>query len=300
MARKTTQPPARTLRLRRLAAELVRRREAIGLSREEVAQRLEIAVSTLYRIEIGQARPQTRTLRDLLTLYGVTGTERDALITLSKEAGKRGWWQSYEGVLPSDYTTFISLETEASSIRTFQPLVVPGMLQSEDYARALTLGESPETGTSEIERQVEVRMSRQEHVIKDDPQFWAVLDEAVLRRPVGGPQVMAAQLRRLAQISGELPRVTVQVVPFTAGPHPGLPGSFAILGFPESVDPDVVYLDGHTGGAYLEEPAEIRQYELMFNHLVAMALSPAKTRAMLLSMAEGLTKSRKEARDDLG
>lgn len=294
MARKGTQTPARTLRLRRLGAELVRRREASGLSREEAAERLEVVPSTLYRIEVGQARPQARTLRDLLNLYAVTGEERDALLTLSKEAAERGWWQSYDDVLPSDYTTFIGMETEASSIRTFQPSVVPGMLQTEDYARALARGELAETGVEEVERQVEARMARQEHVTKDDPQLWAVLDEAVLRRPVGGPGTMAVQLRQMATASAKLPRVTVQVIPFAAGPHPGLPGSFVIFGFPEPIDPDVVYLEGQTGGVYLEEPDEIRQYELMFSHLTAMALSPDDSRAMLTALADEMSSSAKE------
>lgn len=289
MAKKTTQYPARTLRLRRLAAELVRRREAAGLSRDAAAQQVEIAASTLYRIETGQARPQARTLRDLLTLYGVTGGERETLVKLSQEAGKRGWWQSYDEALPSEYSTYISLETEASSIRTFQPSSVPGMLQTEDYARALIRGELPEAHIEEIERQIEVRIARQEHLVKDDPQFWVILDEAVLRRPVGGSRTMGAQLRRLAATSSDLPRLTVQLIPFSAGPHPGLPGSFTILDFPEIVDPKVIYLEGQTGGVYLEDPADIQQYELMFSHLTAMALSPEDTRAMLISMADDLS-----------
>src|ERR1017187_2934219 len=179
-----------TLRGRRLAMELQRRREATGMSREEVARQLEWSTSTLFRIEPGRNRPQPGNVRTLLELYGVTGPERDGLIQLTRDARQPGWWHSFRDVLPNPYEVYIGLETGAISIRNFEPLLIPGLLQTADYARAMIRGGARELDRDEIERRVEVRLSRQQVLLKEDRlRLWAVIDEAVISRVVGSPAI---------------------------------------------------------------------------------------------------------------
>jgi transcriptional regulator with XRE-family HTH domain len=251
-----------TLRARRLAIELSSRREAAGLSREEAARRLEWSTSTVFRIETGRSRPQPRSVRDLLDLYGVTGTERDGLIQLARDARQPGWWHSFRDVLPNPYEVYIGLETGAVSIRNFEPLIIPGLLQTADYARAMIRGGPRELDREEIERRVEVRMSRQQILLHDNrPRLWAVIDEAAIRRVVGGSTVMAAQLRHLAE-AAEHGRTTLQVVPFGAGAHAGAGGPFVILELPGPAEPDLVYVETLAGDIYLEERTDVNRYTL--------------------------------------
>src|SRR5260370_36719114 len=198
MAGRGNQEQTPSLRARRLAAELQRRREATGMSREEVARQLEWSTSTLFRIETGRNRPQPGNVRILLELYGVTGAERDGLIQLTREARQPGGWHSFRDVLPNPYEVYIGLEAGAASIRNFEPVVVPGLLQTADYARETFRHGPIELAAEEIERLVEVRLARQEILTRDDrPRLWAVIDEAVIRPVAGGTEVMRGQLRSL-------------------------------------------------------------------------------------------------------
>src|SRR5262249_47635501 len=274
MARRGDPGQNPTLRGRRLAMELLRRREATGMSREEVARQLEWSTSTIFRIETGRSRPQPGNVRILLELYGVTGAERDGLIQLTREARQPGWWHSFRDVLPNPYEVYIGLEAGAASIRNFEPIVVPGLLQTEDYARATFRNGPRELDPDEVQRRVEVRLARQEILARDDrPRLWAVVDEAVIHRAVGGVGVMRKQLQHLAECAQQ-GKTTIQVVPYRAGAHAGTTGPFVILDFQEPTDPAVVYVETLAGDIYLEERSEGDRYTLAFERLLAAALHP--------------------------
>jgi transcriptional regulator with XRE-family HTH domain len=289
MARNSNPEQNPTLRGRRLAVELMRRREASGLSREEAARRLEWSTSTIFRIETGRSRPQPGNVRVLLDLYGVTGSERDGLIQLAREARQPGWWHSFRDVLPNPYEVYIGLEGGAASIRNFEPVVVPGLLQTEDYARATFKGGPRELERDEIERRVEVRRARQQILTRADrPRLWAVIDEAVIHRLVGDPAVMRAQLGHLID-TAEQGKTTVQVVPFRAGAHAGTTGPFVILDFPEPTDPAVVYVETLAGDIYLEERADVNRYTIAFDRLLAAALHPDDSVRLIQQVAAAMT-----------
>ena len=288
MTRRKDLGPSPTLRARRLAVELSSRREASGLSREEVARRLEWSTSTVFLIETGRSHPQPRSVRDLLDLYGVTGPEREGLIQLARDARQPGWWHSFRDVLPNPYEVYIGLETGAAFIRNFEPLVIPGLLQTADYARAMFRGGARELDRDDIERRVEVRMSRQQVLLKDDrPRLWAVIDEAVIRRVVASPAIMAAQLQQLAE-AAEQGKTTLQVVPFGAGAHAGTTGPFVILGLPGPDEPDLVYVETLAGDIYLEERTDVDRYTLAFERLLAAALHPDDSVALVEAAARSL------------
>lgn len=271
-----------TVRRRQLMAELKRLREAAELTQEHVADQLDWHPTKVMRIETGRTAPHPNDVRLMVDLYGMTDRDQvAALVKLARDARQRGWWYSYRDILLNRYDFFIGLESEASSIRWFELAMVPGLLQTEEYARAVIRGGPQELARDEVEGRVEVRMTRQ-HVLASDerPQLWAILDESVIRRVVGGPTVMHAQLEHLLAV-GEQARTTIQIVPYGAGPHPGLAGPFLILGFAESSEPDVVYLETVGGNLYVDKPEEVRLYATAFDHLRAAALSPAETRVML-------------------
>ena len=245
-----------TVRLRRLAAELRSLRTSSGLTRDEIVERTGINVATLYRIEHARVRPQTRTLRTLLDLYGVEGAHQDELIALLRDAG----------------------------VWNYESLYVPGLVQTEDYARAVIRGGFPSASRDEIERRVQVRMERQDVLRGDRPlELWGIVDEAALRRLVGGREVMRGQLRHLLE-AAELPQVTLQVIPFSAGAHAGMPGSFAFMQFAEAAIPDVVYIDSMAGELFLEEESDVRRYKLVFDHLRAVADSPDAARSLITGL----------------
>src|ERR1700683_5077594 len=251
MARRSNPDQNPTLRGRRLAMELQRRREATGKSREEGARQLEWSTSKTFLIETGRSRPQPGNVRALLDLYGVTGPERDGLIQLARDARQPGWWHSFRDVLPNPYEVYIGLEAGPSPIRNFEPVVIPGLIQTEDYARAMFRNGPRELDRDEVERRVEVRISRQKILARDDrPRLWAVVDEAVIRRVVGGSEVMRGQLRHLVD-AAQQGKTTVQVVPYRAGAHAGTTGPFVILDFPEATDPTAVYVARRGGAIYL-------------------------------------------------
>jgi transcriptional regulator with XRE-family HTH domain len=274
--------PARTsptVRLRRLSSRLRRLRETCGLSREDVAEQTGINPATLYRIETARVRPQGRTLAALLTLYGVDDAERASLVRVLKDARQRGWLQAYESELPEEYSAYIEFEDEARSVWNYESLFVPGLLQTEPYARAVIAGVLPTMNRDGIERLVNVRMERQAVLTRERPlQLWAICDEAALHRVVGGAKVMREQLVHLAE-AAELPHVTLQLIPFEAGAHPGMPGPFVVMDFAN--DPNVVYIDSMAGDLFLEEEPEIRRYSAMFEHLRAIALSPTASAELI-------------------
>ncbi len=289
MARRSNPDQNPTLRARRLAAELQRRREASGMSREEVARQLEWSTSTLFRIETGRNRPQPGNVRMLLELYGVTGPERDGLIQLTREARQPGWWHSFRDVLPNPYEVYIGLEAGAASIRNFEPIVVLGLLQTEDYAREIFRNGPIELDPDEVERLLEVRLARQKILARDDrPRLWAVIDEAVIHRVVGDPNVMSGQLRHLAD-AAQQGKTTIQVVPYRAGAHAGTTGPFVILDFPETTDPTVVYVETLAGDIYLEERSDVSRYTLAFDRLRAAALNPDDSVQLIEQVASSLT-----------
>ncbi|MFC4532553.1 helix-turn-helix domain-containing protein [Sphaerisporangium dianthi] len=271
-----------SVRGRQLINELKGLREATQLTQSEVAERLDWHPTKVFRIETGRTSPHPNDVRALLDLYGVTGQQqREGLVSLARNARKRGWWYSYRDILPSQYQVYIGLESEAVSIRTFELAAVAGLLQTEDYARALMVSGPQELEQEEIERRVEVRMTRQRILDRPDrPQLWVILDEAVLRRPVGGPHVLRSQLRRLLDAS-EQAKTTIQVIPFALGAHPGMIGPFTLLGFPEPFDLDIVYMETIAGNLYVEESDEVRDYRTAFDHLRAEALNIRETRDIL-------------------
>ncbi|KIH97996.1 XRE family transcriptional regulator [Streptomonospora alba] len=276
-----------TARHRRLISELNRLREGSGLSRAEVAKRVGTTDTTIWRYETGLTRPKVSDVNTLLEVYGVTGAARDELLEVAKDARKRGWWHRYRQTLKPGFDSYIGLEAEASVVRTYQAQVVPGLLQTAEYTRAVIEETAVDSESAGVDEKVAVRLSRQALLTREtDPlSVVAVLDEAVLHRRVGGASVMAEQLRYLVRLS-ELSHVTIRVLPFSAGAHAGLDGAFYLLEFPDQEDPDVVYLEQATSGLVPEAPEEVRRYTLMFGNLLAKALPTAESTALLSSMAE--------------
>lgn len=273
-----------TVRRRRLASELRRLREKANLTIDDVGARLECSTSKVSRIETGQVGVNPRDARDMLDLYGLDEDEREALVQLAREARKKGWWHAYNEVFTG---AFVGLESEASTLRAFQCLLVPGLLQIEDYTRAVIRAIRPDGKESDLERRIAGRLERQRLLVESDPppEYWAVIDEAVLHRPVGGPSVLRKQLLHLLKMS-ELPHVNIQVMPFGTGAHCAMEGPFLILGFPELTDPDVVYVENTTSGVYLEQHSDVRRYTLMFDHLRAYAARPDESIALVTKMAQ--------------
>ncbi|MFI6457205.1 helix-turn-helix domain-containing protein [Streptosporangium amethystogenes] len=285
--RQTASP---TVRRRRLASELRRLRERAQLTMEEVGEQLSWSATKISRIETARVRVTPKDTGRLLDLYGLDPAKQGELIDLAKDARKKGWWQAY-GDLPTEYTTYIGLEAEAVSMRSFAPTVVPGILQSEDYARAVIRSALFNSSPGEIERRVEVRMARQKLLVQEEPlRLWTVLDEALIRRPVDGPVAMRSQLEKLLEVA-DLPNVTVQVLPFAAGVHPGTNGAFQIMEFPEPADPDVVFMENFTGSLYIERETDVYRYTLIFDHLRAKALDPDDSRRLITEAVAQFSRS---------
>jgi transcriptional regulator with XRE-family HTH domain len=272
-----------TVRRRRLGAELRRCREAAGLTIEVVADRLEFSTSKVSRLETGQTGASPRDVRDMLTLYQVATRELEALVALARAARQKGWWQPFGGVLTGAYVAF---EAAASMILSYEAQCVPGLLQVEEYARALLAAVRRELSEEEREDRVRVRMARQTLLTQDDPiDFRVVLDEGVLARSIGGAEVMRKQLDHLVAVAA-LPNVTVQVLPLSLGAHSGMEGSFSILRYPDDADPDVVYVAMATGGVFQEKSDELSRYSMVFDHLREAALPPAESAQFISTMAK--------------
>jgi transcriptional regulator with XRE-family HTH domain len=281
-----------TVRRRRLGMELRRLREASGLMIEDVAKHLECSMSRVSRIETGKSVARIRDVRDMLDLYEVGDeAQREQLLTLAKDAQQRGWWTEYESVLSAGLDTYVGLEASAASLRTFQTHLVPGLLQTEEYARALIKVGRPTESPANIDRMISLRQRRQAMLADAGTlELWAVLDEAVLRRPIGGVTVMRAQLARLLE-ADELPSVTIQVLPFARGAHPGLGGAFTIIGFPDPTDLDVVYVDSPAGNIFLEKDRDVRRHTTWFDHLRAAALPPDESTDFIAAIADEFKKT---------
>ncbi|MFF4247535.1 helix-turn-helix domain-containing protein [Streptomyces sp. NPDC001822] len=278
-----------TVRRRRLGQELRRLREIKGMTAEEVAERLLVSQSKISRLENGRRSISQRDVRDLCGVYEVEDHRVvDSLMQMAKDSRQQGWWHAF-GDIP--YSVYIGLETDAESLRVYEPQVVPGLLQTRGYAEALITGALPEAPPADIEKRVNVRARRQDRVnAPEHPlRLWAVIDESALRRRVGGKQVMIEQLEHLIEQS-QLPHVTVQVLPFDMGAHPGISGQYAILEFPDAADSSVVYIEGVTSDLYLEKANDVQRYSVMYEHLRAQALNVDQTRQFIGDIVKEYTR----------
>ncbi|MEU0674826.1 MULTISPECIES: helix-turn-helix transcriptional regulator [unclassified Streptomyces] len=274
-----------TVRRRRLGQELRKLREDKGMTAEQVADRLLVSQSKISRLENGRRSISQRDVRDLCGVYEVEDQRMvDSLMEMAKDSRQQGWWHAF-GDVP--YSVYIGLETDAASLRVYDPQVVPGLLQTRQYAETLIAGALPETAPAEIDKRVQVRMRRQERIsAEENPlRLWTVMDEAALRRVVGGRSLMRDQLEHLVEQS-QLPHVTVQVIPFDMGAHPGLNGQYAILEFPDASDSSVVYIEGVTSDLYLEKPNDVQKYSVMYEHLRAQALNVEQSRQFISRIAK--------------
>lgn len=279
-----------TVRRRRLGTELRRLRDKSGYKLEEVAAELGVAPSTLSRIETGKAPTKSAYLRQLLEMYGVHDTSaRQVLVDMAREGHRKGWWAAYEDVLPSGFDVYVGLEAETVAIRSYEVSVVHGLLQTADYARAVLREMFPGNTPEQIERLVELRMARQRRLEDGPPlELWAILDESVIRRSVGGAACMRRQLEHLVA-EGDRQGMTIQVLPFSTGAHAGHAGPFSILEFHERGDGEVVYVESGAGNIYLEKDKEVRSRSEAFDRLRAAALSPAESGELISRAARELT-----------
>ena len=264
-----------------VGAKLRRLRTDMGLSREEAGEAIRASEWKIHRLENGQVGFKERDLVDLLALYEVTDPDEiDELLTMAREANTPGWWQHYGDVLPQWFRTYVDLESAAALIRTYEGQFVPGLLQTDDYMRAV-IHDTHLESSEEMGRRVRLRMARQTLLTREHPpRLWAVVDEAALRRPVGGPGVMKGQLERLLD-AARLPNVTLQILPFDTGAHPAMVGSFSVLRFPDQELPDVVYLEHLTSASYLNKPDEVDQYLHVMEGICIRAAAPEETVSLL-------------------
>lgn len=279
---------APSVRSRQLAAELRDLRSQAGMTGEETAARLGWSPAKISRIETARTVVSPADLQDLLDLYETSGQHRDRLIELGRTARQRGWWDAYADLLGPEYATLIALETDAESVSWYAAQIVPGLLQTEEYAREIihsTLLISP---PGEIDRRVRVRMSRQ-RVLAGERRLSlsVILDEAVLHRMVGGAEVMRAQLQHLIEAAGR-PNIDLRVLPAAAGAHPAVMGEFTILRFPQVVAPDVVYLENMTSNLYVEREAEVFRYNIAYERLNVLALGAEDSVALIAGITEAL------------
>jgi transcriptional regulator with XRE-family HTH domain len=264
-----------TLRRRELGALLRARRQELGLTVEQVAERLEFSPSKVSRLETGQRGATARDVRDFCDLYGVTDTEeRNRLVNLAREGKQQGWWQSYD----LDFSTYVGLEAAAVSTKYFLSVVIPGLFQTADYARAMLEAWSPEVSPERIDELVKVRLMRQELLRREQPKplaISAIVDEAALHRVVGGASIMRSQLQRLTELA-QLPHVTIRIIPYKVGAHIAMESTFRILEFEDPVH-DVVFVEGLVGRIYLERAQDVARYRDVFERLAEIALSPQES-----------------------
>jgi transcriptional regulator with XRE-family HTH domain len=269
-----------TVRRRELGALLRALRIEKGWTADQVAERLLVSPSKVSRLETGQRGASARDIRDLCNLYEVDADQRQHLMELAREGKQRAWWQGRG--LP--YSTYVGLEAEAASISDYGLGIVPGLLQTADYARAVVRAAVPKWVPEIVEQRVEARLARKQLLFSEHaPRFEAVVDESVLHRVAGSPAVMRAQLKHLLEMS-DLPSVTLRVIPYEAGVLPSENNKFIILGFALPTVSDVVFIEGLTGDLYLEDPGDLEVYNTTFRTLVRLAASPDVTRGMIASM----------------
>lgn len=278
-----------TVRRRELGALLRGLRLNQGMTVDQVAEQLLCSPSKVSRMETGQRGATARDIRDLCEIYGVTDpAERDRMTKLAAEGKKQGWWQQYE----LDYfATYVGLEEAATAVREYQTSVIPGLLQTADYARAMAKVIVPEVSPQRADELVEVKLRRQGVLSKTPPlPLHAVLDEAVLHRLVGGPEAMRTQLDELVRIA-EVHNVTLQIIPYSAGAHPAMESTFSILDFANPV-PSVVYVEGLVGFIYIERPQDILRYERVFDYLCNIALNPQESIKLIAKVAREYNRAR--------
>jgi transcriptional regulator with XRE-family HTH domain len=265
-----------------VGARLRRLRTELGLSREEAGAAIRASEWKIHRLENGQVGFKERDIIDLLGLYQVTDpTEVAEFVALAREANTPGWWQHYGDVLPPWFRTYVDLESVASLIRTYEGQFIPGLLQTDAYMRAVVHGAHLEETTEEVGRRVRLRLARQMLLTREGaPRLWAVIDEAALRRPVGGREVMRGQLERLLE-AAKLPNVTLQILPFAAGAHSAMVGTFSILRFADRELPDLVYLEHLTSALYLDKRDEVERYLKVMERLCLESEPPTKTVELL-------------------
>jgi transcriptional regulator with XRE-family HTH domain len=269
---------APTVRRMLVGARLRRLRTDAGLSREQAGEAIRASAWKLHRLENGQVGFKERDLIDLLRLYGVTDSDEiDTFIALAQEANQPGWWNPYSDLLPQWFRAYVDLEAVAEQIRSYEGHLVPGLLQTEEYMRALMHATLRDRRPEEIDRRVALRLTRQQLLTREGgPFLWAVVDEAALRRPVGGPKVLRAQLERLIE-AATLPRVSLQVLPFEVGAHAAMVGAFSILRFADQELPDVVYLEQATNAAYLDRPEDVEAYAHVMSSVGVRGTPPDQT-----------------------
>lgn len=285
-------PRSPTVRRRRLSAALRRAREDSGLTADAAAKTLGWPASKVTRMERGESRrPAVSDVLDMLDAYGVKDeAKRQAMATLARQARERGWWEQFRDELGGSLVEF---ETEASQIRTFEALLIPGLLQTADYARAVFRG-GMVVDEAMIERRVQARLARQQILDREQPPtLWAVIDEAAVAKHVGGPQVMREQLHHLVEMAAR-PNIGIQILPNAAGAHAAMTGAFAILSYATAEDPELVYVEtgatGANGDLYLESPEEVARYTLRYDHVRASALGADASRAYLVELTKELLK----------
>jgi transcriptional regulator with XRE-family HTH domain len=277
-----------TVRRRRLGHILRGLRERAGLTGEDVGTAVERSGSWVSRVETGRVGLRTRDLTDLLKLYSVTDRSlSDELVTLAREGKQRGWWSKYADTLLGPYATYIGFEAEAAELLVYETLIVNGLLQTEEYARAALSAAFPAYSRDVIERKIKIRLERQGLLTRPNPlRIWAILDESVLLRRFGGTVILREQLEHLLEVS-HMPNVTIQVVPFDTGPHPGMIGSFTLIRFFSQNDPDILYIEAPMGDIFAESEDALLHHDV-FDHLRAAALSPTHSRARIEQACEDL------------
>jgi len=265
-----------------VGTQLRRLREARGITREEAGEAIRASESKISRLELGRVGFKPRDVADLLALYGVGGDgERTTLLAVAEQANAPGWWNAYNDVVPTWFEPYLGLEQAASVIRAYEVQFVAGLLQTEDYARAVIQLGHPTAAPAEVERRVSLRTQRQRILHRPDPpKLWAFIDEAALRRPIGGAATMSGQLQHLIDIA-QLPHVSVQVVPFSAGGHPAVGGPITILRFPQGRLPDVAYIEQRDAASYLDKPADTLHYWDIMNRLAVQIEQPAATTTLV-------------------
>jgi transcriptional regulator with XRE-family HTH domain len=278
-----------TVRRILMGTQLRRLREGKGITREDAGYHIRASESKISRIELGRVSFKERDVVDLLALYGVEdAAERDALVTLAREANAAGWWHQYADVLPDWFQTYVGLEEAASVLRVYEVQFVPGLLQTASYARAVITRGQPGAPVEEIERRVSMRITRQDLLSKQGgPRLWAVVDEAALRRPVGSPEVFRSQLEHLIEVTQDA-RITLQVAPFGTGGPIAEAGAFTIMRFPEQDLPDVVYLEQLTSALYLDKREDVERYSEVMERLSVESESPERTVDLLHDMLTDL------------
>jgi hypothetical protein len=271
-----------------LGAQLRRLRETAGVTRDDAGYHIHASGSKISRLELGRVSFKERDVSDLLDLYHVAGEQKDQLVQLTREANATPWWQKYREVVPDWFQVYVGLEEAATLIRVYEVQFVPGLLQTEEYARAVVMQGSPGLSPDEVDNRVNVRLGRQRLFAKENaPRLWAIVDEAALRRPMGGRDVLAGQIKRLMEAVGE-PNITLQVMPFKYGGHGAEGGAFTIMRFPEADLPDMVYMEYLTGAHYIDKPDEVEVYAAVMERLSVAGTSPEKTRDILADILKEL------------